>query len=136
MERLREVENVRVIFVSYADASKPLQRMWIEEWTKKYCASDKAILVLDPQKTAYQAFSIPSSVLAGWGLANIWYYAKAILTCRTRSVQVRGEAGQLGADFCLAPGDEGTCVLAHYCKNPTDRVSVDKIVEVIKSFSN
>jgi hypothetical protein len=129
-----DIQNVRVLFVSYADSRNDLQRLWIQEWIKNYCgsSSSNATLVLDPTKSAYQAWSIPSSLAAGWGLANIWYYAKAIITCRTRTVQVKGEAGQLGADFVVAP--DGTILLEHYCKNPTDRVKVEKIAEVLRSF--
>mmetsp|Transcript_2139 Transcript_2139/g.3069 ORF Transcript_2139/g.3069 Transcript_2139/m.3069 type:complete len:117 (-) Transcript_2139:284-634(-) len=88
-----------------------------------------ATLVLDPTKSAYKAWCIPSSQVAAWGPANLWYYTKAIVSGRTQHVQLQGEAGQLGADFVLAPGDDGTVVLAHYCRNPTDRVEVSKLFD-------
>jgi len=88
---------------------------------------------LDPTKSAYRAWSIPSSNVAAWGLANCWYYFKAILFRGTRSIAVRGDAGQLGADFVLAPG--GTILLRHYCRNPTDRVPVSKILDAVKPYN-
>ena len=135
LEALKEFgSDVRVIFVSYADATKQLQRMWIENWNEQYCSSSssstKRMMVLDPTRSAYQSFEITSSLLAGWGLKNIWYYFKAIISGRTRTIQIQGEAGQLGADFVI--GKDGICVLAHYCRDPTDRVSVDKIVNALK----
>eukprot|EP00547_Thalassionema_nitzschioides_P009700 CAMPEP_0194226126 /NCGR_PEP_ID=MMETSP0156-20130528/41220_1 /TAXON_ID=33649 /ORGANISM="Thalassionema nitzschioides, Strain L26-B" /LENGTH=74 /DNA_ID=CAMNT_0038958371 /DNA_START=303 /DNA_END=524 /DNA_ORIENTATION=+ len=63
-----------------------------------------AKLILDPTKSLYQAWEIPSSQVAAWGPSNTWYYTKAIATGRTRSIAIKGEAGQLGGDFVLAPG--------------------------------
>jgi len=105
--------------------------LWIEEWCRDNTDGTSALLLLDPTKSAYQAWSIPSSTVAAWGLANIWYYAKAILCRGRRSIAIKGEAGQLGADFVLAPG--GTVLLKHYCRNPTDRVRVSKILDAVRS---
>ena len=94
-----------------------------------HTAAPQAQLVLDPTKSAYQAFSIPSSTLAAYGAANVWYYIRAICCRGRRSIAVQGEAGQLGADFVISPS--GKILLAHYCRNPTDRVSISKIVDAV-----
>lgn len=122
--------DFRILFVSYSDPSKPLHRMWIEEWTKANTDGTSARLLLDPTKSAYESWSIPSSAVAAWGIANCWYYAKAILFRGRRSIAIKGEASQLGADFVLGPG--GTVLLKHYCHNPTDRVHVRKILDVVR----
>lgn len=133
MNHMSELEeaNCRVIFVSFCDPSRPLHRVWIDSWCRDNIEETSAILLLDPTKSAYEAYSIPSSNIAAWGPANLWYYAKAFLCCRHRSVAIRGEAGQLGADFVV--GTDGTVLLKHYCRNPTDRVAVSKIVHVVSS---
>mmetsp|Transcript_1246 Transcript_1246/g.1893 ORF Transcript_1246/g.1893 Transcript_1246/m.1893 type:complete len:116 (-) Transcript_1246:341-688(-) len=109
--------------------------MWIEEWCRKYDAAgtgNTALLLLDPTKSAYQAWSIPSSNVAAFGLANTWYYVKAFFCRGKRSISIKGESGQLGADFVVAPG--GTLLSKHYCKNPTDRVDVNTLLEKIRLF--
>jgi hypothetical protein len=78
---------------------------------------------------AYMAYSIPSSTAAAFGFANCWYYFKAILFRGRRSIAVHGDAGQLGADFVVAPG--GTVVVRHYCRNPTDRIRVTKLLDAV-----
>ena len=89
----------------------------------------QATLVLDPTKSAYQAFSIPSSNMAAFGFANICYYLRAICFRGRRSIAIKGEAGQLGADFVIS--SRGKILLQHYCKNPTDRVSIRKILNAL-----
>ena len=122
--------------MSYSDPARPLSRRWIEKWCQDFLAEtpSSAMLVLDPTKSVYQSWAIPSNVVAAWGLANSWYYAKAFLTRGKRSIEIQGEAGQLGADFLLGPG--GIVKLVHYCKNPTDRVAVSKILEALREYQS
>lgn len=94
-------------------------------------ASAQLIMVLDPTKSVYETWAVPSSNLAAYGPANTWYYVKAICCRRRRSIEVQGEAGQLGADVVLAPAT-GKVLLAHYCQNPTDRVAVSKILQTVQ----
>lgn len=91
-----------------------------------------ATLLVDPTKSAYQAWSIPSSMSAAFGLANGWYYVKAFFG-RGKFPILKGEAGQLGADFVVGPG--GTLVLKHYCRNPTDRIDVTLILETLRQVA-
>ena len=124
--------NCRILFVSYSDPARPLQRLWIETWCQNYIEGiASAQMVLDPTKSVYEQWAVPSSNIAAWGPANTWYYIKAICCRRRRSVEIQGEAGQLGADVVLAPST-GKVLLAHYCKNPTDRVSVSNILKTVK----
>ena len=90
-----------------------------------------AVLLLDPTKSAYQAWAIPASTAAAYGPANVWYYIKGFF-CRGKLPIVKGEHGQLGADFVVAP--DRTVMLQHYCRNPTDRVDVKKIVDAVRRF--
>jgi hypothetical protein len=77
--------------------------------------------------------AIPDCVSAAFGARNLLYYAKAVfLRGKLPSSTLQGEAGQLGADFVVAPN--GRVLLAHYCRDPTDRVSVQKIVQAIRDF--
>ena len=128
-----EAADCRVLFISYCDPDKQLHRMWIEEWCQTNVQGTSALLLLDPTKSAYESWAIPSSNVAAWGPANLFYYFKAILFRGRRSIAIHGEAGQLGADFVLAPG--GTVLLKYYCRNPTDRVSVSKIVDAVNKIS-
>ena len=136
MNQLGDFEacNCRLLFVSYSDPTRPLHRIWIEEWCKKNINGTSAVMLLDPTKSVYQAWSIPSSTMAAWGPANVWYYIKAILCRGRRSIAIQGEAGQLGADFVLAPG--GKVLERHYCRNPTDRIAVSKLLQAVRSYAS
>ena len=90
-----------------------------------------AVLVLDPTRSAYQAWAIPSSTAVAFGPANVWYYIKAFF-CRGKLPIIKGDAGQLGADFVVAP--DQTILLRHYCRNPTDRIDAQKILEAVQKF--
>ena len=126
-----ETLNCRLLFVSFCDPTNKLHKLWAREWSQAYIGESKgATLVLDPTKSAYQALSIPSSQLAAWGPANSWYYLKAILFRGKRNIEVQGEAGQLGADFCL--DCDGRVLMAHYCRNPTDRIAVHRLYEAVR----
>jgi len=129
-----EQANCRVLFVSYTDPDKRLHRLWIEDWCKTYTEGKNAMLLLDPTKSVYQSWAIPSSVAAAFGPRNLWYYTKAICCRGQRKLAIQGEAGQLGADFVLGPG--GIIKLRHYCKDPTDRVAVSKIFDAVSSYQN
>ena len=172
-----EALRCRILFVSFSDPSRPLQRQWIEQWclknhipipasttstttTAQQQTQEEPLLwaqmVLDPNKALYEGWSIPSSQVAAWGPANTWYYIRSVCCRRHRALpKVQGnfeEAGQLGADVLLehstininsngddsADGDgSGTTtttrvLLAYYCKNPTDRVSVSTILNTLQ----
>jgi hypothetical protein len=110
--------------------------MWIQEWTRQHLTGrdvDDVTLLVDPAKSAYQAWSIPSSTIAAFGLANFWYYVKAFF-CRGKFPILKGnDAGQLGADFVVGHG--GTLLLKHYCRNPTDRIDVATILEKLRQVA-
>jgi len=127
----------RLIFVSYCDPSKPLHQLWIREWCKQYRG---ATLVLDPEKRAYRAWGIPSNTASAFGWSNCWYYAKMVcynlfVKGKWTEIAVKGgDAGQLGSDFVISP--DGMVVLAYYCRDPTDRVPVQELVEAVRRCSN
>lgn len=125
----------RIIFVSFCDPAKQLHRNWIEGWCNNNIAGmgTSVLLLLDPTKSAYRSWSIPSSQVAAWGPSNFWYYTKAIWLRGQRRVTLQGEAGQLGADFVLSPGD-GKVLLQYYCKNPTDRVAIQKLLDTARLY--
>jgi hypothetical protein len=162
--------KVRVVFVCYADPALPLQRLWIQEWsrqnlwgrrntttinreqgpnitrdetgeqpeqeqdqsasTKSTTSNMSTFLLLDPSKSVYKSLAIPDSVSAAYGLRNLLYYAKALLLRRQQLSSLQGEAGQLGADFVL--DSNGRVWLAHYCRDPTDRVPVPDLVQAVR----
>jgi hypothetical protein len=152
----------RILFVSYNDPTKPLHRLWIQEWCTTYLqksgsggsagsgsggggvvsgvsdtsgsngSTTTAQLVLDPTKRVYESWGLTSDLIAAWGPQNIWYYVKAICCRGRRSIAVKGEAGQMGADLVL--DSQGVVLLQHYCRNPTDRIPVSKILHTIRSY--
>ena len=104
----------------------------------------------DPNKVLYHdIFNIKSSILKSWGVSNILYYIKALLFRRNgyklNDITVKGsDSNQLGADFIISgcnnvsSGNTTTpkVLLSYYCKDPTDRIDVSKMISTIQNYNN
>ena len=104
----------------------------------------------DPNKVLYHdIFNIKSSILKSWGISNILYYIKALLFRRNgyklNDITVKGsDSNQLGADFIISgcnnvsSGNTTTpkVLLSYYCKDPTDRIDVSKMISTIQNYNN
>ena len=97
-------------------------RMWLQETQSPFP------FLVDPERAAYHAFALQSSVFRSWMPQNLWYYAKAVWQGR-QTLGKRGDTHQLGGDFIIDA--HGIIQLAHPSREPTDRPPVDKILTVL-----
>jgi peroxiredoxin len=102
-------------------------RVWLNETATPFT------LLLDSERKAYQAYGLEKSLLRSWGLKNLWYYAKALLTGH-QWYGIRGDSRQLGGDFIVDGG--GIIRLAYRSRDPTDRPSVAQIITVLKQLNH
>ncbi len=100
-------------------------RMWLQETQSPYP------FLVDPERNAYHAYGLQSSVFRSWMPQNLWFYAKATLQGREKFGK-RGDPHQLGGDFIV--DSQGIVRLAHPSKEPTDRPSVEKLLQVLSQI--
>lgn len=97
-------------------------RMWLQETESPFP------FLVDPEREAYHAFGLQSSIVRSWMPQNLWYYAKATLQGREKFGK-RGDPHQLGGDFII--DSQGIVRLAHPSKEPTDRPDVEKLLQIL-----
>lgn len=102
--------NTEVLIVSFG--ALPLAQAWLEET----CAPFR--LLLDPERTVYQAYGLERSLLRSWNLKTMRRYVQLMRNGRQwRGIQ--GDSAQLGGDFIVDAG--GMVRLAYRSHDPTDR---------------
>jgi len=97
-------------------------RMWLQETGSPFR------FLLDPERAAYHAYGLKSSILRSWMPQNLWYYARAVWQGRERFGR-RGDPHQLGGDFII--DNQGIVRLAHPSSDPTDRPPVDLLLRTL-----
>jgi AhpC/TSA antioxidant enzyme len=100
-------------------------RLWLQETQSPFP------FLIDPERSAYHAFGLQSSIIRSWMPQNLWYYAKATLQGRDKFGK-RGDPHQLGGDFVV--DHEGVVRLAHPSKEPTDRPGMNQILTVLREI--
>lgn len=118
-----EALNTNVVTISFG--IEYWANMWLQETQSPFP------FLLDPERDAYHAFGLQSSILRSWMLKNLWYYAKATLQGREKFGK-RGDPHQLGGDFIV--DSQGTVRLAHPSKEPTDRPSVEELMQILNQL--
>lgn len=117
-----QAANAQIVTVSFG--SKKWATVWLQETESPFP------FLLDQERAAYDAYGLQSSRLRAWGLANLVYYAKALLQGRKTYGQ-RGETDQLGGDFVVDAN--GRIQYAHPSHDPTDRPSVEQLLQVVRA---
>ena len=103
---------------------------WSQVWLQE--TQSPFPFLADPDRIAYRAYGLESSVLRSWSPANLWYYTKAVLQ-RRETFGKRGNPHQLGGDFVIDA--HGIIQMAHPSREPTDRPTVDKILAVLQKVN-
>ncbi|VAW34511.1 hypothetical protein MNBD_CHLOROFLEXI01-5151 [hydrothermal vent metagenome] len=115
-----QAANAQIVTVSFG--TEYWAKLWLQEMQSPFP------FLLDQEKGVYGAFGLESSILRSWSLSNLLYYAKATLQGR-KIVTNRGNVHQLGGDFVL--DGNGRIRLAHPSHTPTDRPSVDALLQAL-----
>lgn len=115
--------NSEVIVISFETG------YWLEVWLAETEAPFP--LLLDPGRTAYQAYGLERSLLRSWSPKNLWYYAQAWLAGRPFH-STGADTNQLGGDFIIDAS--GIIRLAHRSQDPTDRPPVATLLALLKQL--
>lgn len=116
--------NGEVIAISFGT------RYWANAWLQETAAPFS--LLLDPERSAYQAYGLQSSVFRSWMPQNLWYYLRAVMQGRELFGK-RGDPHQLGGDFIV--DKQGVVRFAHPSRDPTDRPSVETLLAVLRELA-
>ncbi len=109
--------NVEVLIISFG--TLPAVQAWLQETCSPFR------VLLDPERSTYQAYEIERSLSRSWNLRTIWRYTR-LLTSGRRWRGIQGDSAQLGADFAVDP--DGSLRLTHYSHDPTDRPPVEDLL--------
>ena len=122
----QEFEALKTNVVTISFGTAHWANMWLQETESPFP------FLIDPERAAYHAFGLQSSVIRYWMPQNLWYYAKATLQGREKFGK-RGDPHQLGGDFIV--DSQGIVRLAHPSKEPTDRPRVEKLLTVLQKIA-
>ena len=116
--------NTRVFIVSFG--SFPA----IREWMKEVCRTFSVLL--DRDRAVYKAYQLERSRLRAWHPHVLWVYIRRWLQGGKFFESHGDDTSQLGGDFIV--DTNGTLQLVHPSSDPTDRPSVDDLLNAIKSL--
>jgi len=121
-EKLKAL-NTKVIIISFGSSPNA------EAWLKETCAPFN--LLLDSERVVYRSYGLERSFLRSWGPKTIWRYMRLLAAGRKwRGIQ--GDPAQLGGDFIV--DTKGIVQLAYQSHDPTDRPSVDDLINVLQQL--
>lgn len=101
---------------------------WAQAWLHE--TQSPFPFLVDPERAAYHAYGLQSSIFRSWSPANLWFYSKAVLQGR-ETFGKRGDPHQLGGDFVIDRG--GIVRLAHPSREPTDRPAVADLLARVRA---
>lgn len=88
-------------------------------------------VLLDPDRAVYRAYQLEESRWRSWSPKTLWTYARLLLSGR-KWLPKEGDTSQMGGDFII--DSKGMVRLAYRSKEPADRPSVNKLLEILKQL--
>lgn len=119
-EELKELDT-QVLIISFGTVHA------VRWWQRETGVTEFPIL-LDEDRKVYHAYGLRRSFWQVWSLRVMWHYWR--MTRRGWKIRpIKGDPHQLGGDFVVDP--EGVLRLVHASRDPTDRASVDSLLQVV-----
>jgi peroxiredoxin len=115
-----EATNTNIVTVSFGTA------YWANAWLQE--TQSPFPFLVDPERVAYHAYGLESSLWRSWSPATLRYYATAKAQKR-ETFEKRGDPHQLGGDFIIDA--QGIIHMAHPSREPVDRPSVADILAIL-----
>ena len=122
-EQFRQ-HNVRVLIISFGTLPA------VQEWLKETCNSFEVLL--DRERTAYQAYGLERSFWRSRNLRTIWTYARMKFQGWRSPGSGGDDTTQLGGNFIIDA--RGILHLAYRSYDPTDRPSVEFLLKEIEKL--
>ncbi len=104
----------------------------LQQWMNEVCGT--FTVLLDSERTVYQAYGLERSRLRSWHPRVVWMYVKRWFQ-REQFFDSHGDdTSQLGGDFIV--DRNGILRLIHPSHEPTDRPSAEELLAVLKDLYN
>lgn len=105
----------------------------VERWARDWLRETEVPfpLLLDQDRRVYRAYGFARSALRAWAPRVLWYYVRQLSAGR-RLHPIEGDLHQLGGDFII--DRHGIVRLAHRERDPIDRPSVARLLEVLRGL--
>ena len=117
--------NVEVLVISFS--TPPFARAWLEETCSPFR------LLLDPEREVYATYELERSFWRSWNLRTLGRYIRLLWAGRKwRGIQ--GDSTQLGGDFIV--DTRGMIQLAHRSHDPTDRPTMDQLLDIFQKINS
>jgi len=118
--------NTRVFIISFGTLPA------LQQWMNEVCGT--FTVLLDRDRTVYQSYGLEYSRLRSHHPRVVWLYIKRWFQ-RGEFFDSHGDdTSQLGGDFIV--DKSGLLRLVHPSQDPTDRPSVDGLIETLKELYN
>jgi len=115
--------NAEVLVIAFG--ALPLAQAWLEETCSPFR------LLLDPERTVYEAYELERSLLRSWNLKTVRRYVQLMRDGRQwRGIQ--GDSTQLGGDFIVDA--DGILRLVYRSRDATDRPPVERLFAVLRQL--
>ena len=116
--------NTRVLIVSFGTLPA------LQQWIRDTCVTFDVLL--DSDRSIYQAYQLESSRWRVWTPRTLWTYARLLMA--GRKLQPKGgDTSQLGGDFII--DSQGKIQLAYRSHDPSDRPPVDDLLEILSEIN-
>ena len=124
-QRQEEFEqlNTRVVIISFGTLPA------LQAWMKETCNAFDVLL--DPDRSVYQAYELEESRWRSWSPKTLWTYARLLLSGR-KWLPKEGDTSQMGGDFIV--DSKGIVRLAYRSEEPADRPAVSQLLEILKQI--
>ena len=116
--------DVEVLIITFG--ALPAAQTWLEETCSPFH------LLLDQDRSVYDAYGLERSFWRSWNLRTMWRYAQ-LLGAGRRWRGIQGDSTQLGGDFVLDAG--GFVKLAYRSHDPTDRPPVEQLLAIFNELA-
>jgi peroxiredoxin len=99
-----------------------LAQNWIEQTRSSFQ------FLIDPEKKAYRAYGLESSLLRSWS-PKIWFAYTRLMLQGWKWRGIQGDSRQLGGDFIV--DQQGIIRMAYRSHDPTERPKIEEIIQVL-----
>ena len=117
--------NTRVFVITFGTLPA------VQQWMSETCVT--FTVLLDRERTVYNAYGLERSRLRSLSLRTLWLYAKNHLRGKQMHSSHGDDTSQLGGDFIV--DKNGLLRLSYPSQDPVDRPPVDDLLKALQKQS-
>jgi peroxiredoxin len=118
-----EALGTQVLIIGFQETQ--ISRQWLERSGVSFS------FLMDPDRKVYRAYGLGRSVWRSWHPRNLWSYFKRMLAGQGLP-RITADPNQMGGDFIV--DRTGVVRLAYFSHDPTDRPSVEQLLDLLRDL--